>query len=179
MSATPVLLIDQTQTPIGLTHLISDEQGALRAVFWDDYLPRLEALLTQWFPRGYRLQSARDHAGFTSALNAYMDGELSALDNLRVKTSGTPFQEIVWRALRQIPVGTAISYGELARRIGNASASRAVGLANGANPVGIVIPCHRVIGANRALTGYGGGLHRKRWLLEHEGCNLQLRLTGT
>jgi O-6-methylguanine DNA methyltransferase len=90
------------------------------------------------------------------------------LDFVAVKTGGTPFQRMVWSALREIPAGAPTSYGELAKSIGRASAVRAVGLANGANPIGIVVPCHRVIGANGSLTGYGGGLERKQWLLAHE-----------
>ena len=84
-------------------------------------------------------------------------------------TAGTPFQRSVWAALVEIPAGETVSYAALARRIGRPAAVRAVGLANGANPVGIVVPCHRVIGSNGALTGYGGGLPRKAWLLRHEG----------
>ena len=87
----------------------------------------------------------------------------------RSRPIGTPFQRAVWRALREIPCGETRSYGEIARRIGRPKAVRAVGLANGANPIGIVVPCHRVIGSNGTLTGYGGGIERKRWLLAHEG----------
>src|SRR6185437_637184 len=90
------------------------------------------------------------------------------IDAILTATAGTAFQREVWRALRDIPAGQTISYGELARRIGRPAAVRAVGLANGANPIGVVVPCHRVIGANGSLTGYGGGLHRKEWLLAHE-----------
>lgn len=101
-------------------------------------------------------------------LEAYFAGDLTAIDALDVDPAGTEFQRQVWAELRRIPAGATISYKELAARIGRPSATRAVGLANGANPVAIVIPCHRVIGANGALTGYGGGLDRKRWLLAHE-----------
>jgi methylated-DNA-[protein]-cysteine S-methyltransferase len=100
-------------------------------------------------------------------LQAYFAGELRDFE-LPLAAEGTPFQQRVWRALRDIPYGKTISYGELARRIGQPTASRAVGLANGRNPIAIVVPCHRVIGANGSLTGYGGGLARKRWLLAHE-----------
>jgi len=100
-------------------------------------------------------------------LDAYFAGELSTFD-LEMNLLGTPFQQRVWSALSEIPYGETISYGELARRVGNPNASRAVGLANGRNPVAIVVPCHRVIGANGSLTGYGGGLERKTWLLDHE-----------
>ena len=100
-------------------------------------------------------------------LQAYFAGELRDFE-LPLAAEGTPFQQHVWRALCDIPYGETISYGELARRIGQPKASRAVGLANGQNPISIVVPCHRVIGANGSLTGYGGGLERKRWLLAHE-----------
>jgi methylated-DNA-[protein]-cysteine S-methyltransferase len=100
-------------------------------------------------------------------LRAYFASELREFD-LPVTLRGTDFQRRVWTELRAIPFGTAISYGELARRIGQPTASRAVGAANGRNPVAIIVPCHRVIGANGTLTGYGGGLDRKRWLLRHE-----------
>ena len=100
-------------------------------------------------------------------LQAYFAGGLREF-KLPLAAEGTPFQQRVWRALCDIPYGETISYGELARRIGQPTASRAVGLANGQNPIAIVVPCHRVIGANGSLTGYGGGLERKRWLLAHE-----------
>jgi methylated-DNA-[protein]-cysteine S-methyltransferase len=102
---------------------------------------------------------------------AYFDGDVRALDALPVKTQGTAFQSEVWAALRAIPVGQTRSYGQLAAAIGRPSAVRAVGLANGSNPVGVIVPCHRVIGANGTLTGYAGGLERKRWLLAHEAAN--------
>jgi methylated-DNA-[protein]-cysteine S-methyltransferase len=100
-------------------------------------------------------------------LNAYFAGELLDFD-LPLEMDGTDFQRQVWQGLREIPYGETISYGELARRVGNPKASRAVGLANGRNPIAIIVPCHRVIGADGSLTGYGGGLDRKVWLLEHE-----------
>lgn len=100
-------------------------------------------------------------------LRAYFEGDLRDFD-LPLHMEGTRFQKTVWNELRQIPYGVTISYGELARRVGNANASRAVGLANGRNPVPIIVPCHRVIGANGSLTGYGGGLDCKRALLAHE-----------
>jgi methylated-DNA-[protein]-cysteine S-methyltransferase len=103
------------------------------------------------------------------ALDAYFGGEFAKIDSLVVATHGTAFQRQVWSALRRIPLGKTINYATLAARIGRPSAARAVGLANGANPIAIVVPCHRVIGANGGLTGYGGGLERKQWLLTHEG----------
>lgn len=112
----------------------------------------------------------RDDAVFTEVarqIEAYFAGELDRFD-LPMRPVGSEFQQRVWLGLREIPYGETISYGELARRVGNARASRAVGLANGRNPIGIIVPCHRVIGADGTLTGYGGGLDRKRWLLNHE-----------
>jgi methylated-DNA-[protein]-cysteine S-methyltransferase len=100
-------------------------------------------------------------------LRAYFEGGLTLFD-LPIRLQGTDFQQTVWAALRALRFGERISYGELARRIGRPGASRAVGLANGRNPIGIIVPCHRVIGAGGSLTGYGGGLARKQWLLEHE-----------
>jgi methylated-DNA-[protein]-cysteine S-methyltransferase len=116
------------------------------------------------------LAPGRAPANVRDRLRAYFDGELNALAALSVVTGGTPFQREVWDALRRIPVGDTSSYGELAARLRRPRAVRAVGLANGANPVGVVVPCHRVIGADRSLTGYAGGLERKRWLLAHEGA---------
>ncbi len=114
----------------------------------------------------------RDDAWFTQVtgqLKAYFAGELTRFD-LPMRLCGTEFQRQVWSGLQAIPYGETISYGELARRVGNPGASRAVGLANGRNPIAIVVPCHRVIGSNGQLTGYGGGIDRKVWLLEHEGA---------
>jgi methylated-DNA-[protein]-cysteine S-methyltransferase len=110
------------------------------------------------------------------ALRSYFAGDVRALDAIDVDPlGGTPFQRRVWRALRSIPAGTTVSYQTLARRIRAPKAMRAVGAANGANPVPIVLPCHRVIGADGSLTGYGGGLAAKRWLLRHEGLDLPAR----
>ena len=105
-------------------------------------------------------------------LRAYFDGSLTAFD-LPLATHGTAFQELCWAALKEIPYGATVTYGEQARRIGNSKASRAVGGANHHNPISIVIPCHRVVGANGSLTGYGGGLDMKEWLLNHEKSVLE------
>lgn len=105
------------------------------------------------------------------ALDAYFAGDLSAVDRLAVETGGTPFQRVVWAELRNIRSGRTVGYGTLAARLGRPKAVRAVGLANGANPVSIIVPCHRVIGVDGSLAGYAGGLERKRWLLEHEGAD--------
>lgn len=168
------LFVDRLSTPIGNLLIVPDQQGSLRATFWIDHEEDLRRVLERYYP-GMRieLEPAADPHGHTSALRAYFSGDLHAIDTLPVETAGTAFQSEVWRALREIPCGTTLSYGELARRIGRPDAVRAVGSANGANPVGVVVPCHRVIGANGSLTGYGGGIKRKQWLLDHER---QLRL---
>jgi methylated-DNA-[protein]-cysteine S-methyltransferase len=115
--------------------------------------------------------AAPDPGGIRARLRAYYGGELGALAEIPVRFDrGTFFQQQVWRALQGIPVGETISYAELARRVGRPSAFRAVGSANGQNPVAVVVPCHRVIAADGTLGGYGGGLDRKRWLLAHEGA---------
>ncbi|KAB0265880.1 methylated-DNA--[protein]-cysteine S-methyltransferase [Microvirga brassicacearum] len=164
------LLVDRIPTPLGELAVVADTGGQLRAVDWSDHDDRLHRLFGRHYgPGRYSLEPASNPAGLTAALAAYFEGELAAIETLPVATGGTEFQRIVWSELRRIPCGTSISYSELARRIGRPAAVRAVGLANGANPVGIVVPCHRVIGANGTLTGYGGGIERKRWLLAHEG----------
>jgi methylated-DNA-[protein]-cysteine S-methyltransferase len=137
------------------------------------------SLRRQYGAHGFSLHPARNPGGITAALRAYFAGHLAAIDDLPVATGGTAFQKEVWRALRQIPCGETISYGELARRIRRPAAVRAVGLANGANPIAIVVPCHRVIGADGSLTGYGGGLEKKRWLLAHEHARATIELSLT
>jgi O-6-methylguanine DNA methyltransferase len=164
------LLIGHLPSPIGLLTLAWDE-SALRALDFDGFDDRFHQLLVTHYGK-YRLTEDEIPNRFRRALIAYFAGDLAAIDSLPVCTAGTPFQQKVWAALREIPAGTTIGYGELAARIGNRAATRAVGRANGANPVGIVVPCHRVIGSNGSLTGYGGGMYRKRWLLEHERAHL-------
>jgi methylated-DNA-[protein]-cysteine S-methyltransferase len=163
MHDTAELRIDRLRTPLGPLAIVVDARGCLRAVGWFDGHARMQRLLG-----GAPLVEERDPAGRTSALARYFDGDLDAIEGLPVAFSGTDFQRRVWTRLREIPCGETWSYAELARRIGNPRAVRAVGLANGANPVGIVVPCHRVIGADGSMTGYGAGVERKRWLLEHE-----------
>ena len=165
-------------TPIGELVLISDEDGRLRATDWTNYDERMRRLLARHYGADtFTLTPAQSPSGVASAMAAYFDGDIHAIDSLPVATEGTAFQKSVWQALRSIPAGETISYGELAKRLGNPAAVRAVGLANGANPIGIVVPCHRVIGANGSLTGYGGGLERKQWLLNHER-QYQLRVAS-
>ncbi len=160
------LLLDRFPSPIG-TILLATEGETLRALDFEDYLPRMQRLLRLHYG-ACTPQAGAAPTAMRSALGAYFEGELAAIDAIGVRTGGTPFQRAVWAALRPIPPGTTTSYGRLAATLGQASASRAVGLANGANPVAIVVPCHRVVGADRQLTGYGGGLPRKAWLLAHE-----------
>ena len=162
--------IDRTATPLGELMVVADADGRLRMVDWTEHEERALRLLRQQY-RGaaVTLEKRRNPAGLTAAMRAYFGGELAAIDELPTATGGTDFQRAVWTALRAIPCGSAISYAELARRIGRPTAVRAVGHANGSNPISIVVPCHRVIGADGTLTGYGGGLPRKKWLLAHEG----------
>ena len=127
----------------------------------------IDRTFERWYPGEPRTRQPLPATA--GVLRRYFGGELSALDTVAVELNGTPFQKMVWQALRRIPCGSTISYGELARRIGTVAAVRAVGAANGANPVAVIVPCHRVIGADGSLTGYGGGLERKQWLLAHEG----------
>ena len=164
-------LADRIKTPIGDLDIVADEDGRLRAVEWTDHADRMHRSLRIQYGR-YALKSARNPAGVSAALRAYFGGELTSIDRLKVATGGTLFQESVWKALRRIACGETITYAILAERVGRPTAVRAVGHANGDNPVSVVVPCHRVIGTNGSLTGYGGGIERKRWLLAHEqgGC---------
>lgn len=163
------LFIDRVATPIGELLLVADGAGNLRALDWADYEQRMLRLLRLHYGKGgFTLEPAHNPHGLRDAIERYFAGDVAAVEDLPVKTGGTSFQRSVWKALRNIPRGSAISYGKLAEQIARPKAVRAVGLANGSNPIGIVVPCHRVIGADGSLTGYGGGLERKRWLLEHE-----------
>ena len=154
-------------TPTGRMIIVMDGEQHLRAIDWEDHEPRMQRLLRQHYGDICLREEARPTA-VVLALQAYFDGDLVAIDSLPIATNGTDFQRAVWEALRHIAPGETVSYGMLAARIGQPAAMRAVGLATGANPIAIVVPCHRVIGKNGALTGYGGGLERKRWLLTHE-----------
>lgn len=166
--ATQSLLLDRLVTPIGTAMLVTDTQGYLRAFDWSEYESRLERLLRLQLEGETELTEGDAPASVRDALAAYFEGDLDRLETIPTRTGGTPFQREVWTALRSIPAGATLSYAGLAARIGRPRAVRAVGLANGANPIGVVVPCHRVIGADGTLTGYGGGLERKRWLLAHE-----------
>ena len=162
-------LMGRLATPVGTLLVVSDATLCLRALDWADHEARLQRLLRLQYRQGVALQNAVVPNAIEEALAAYFAGQLTALNDLPVELGGTPFQREVWAGLRTIPAGTTQTYGGLAAAIGRPSAVRAVGLANGANPIAIVVPCHRVIGANGTLTGYAGGLPRKQWLLAHEG----------
>jgi methylated-DNA-[protein]-cysteine S-methyltransferase len=161
--ASPIgpLTIAARDSRVCLLHFGADDAGARR-------------VLARWYP-GASIESQDDPAGAVTAMREYFAGQLHAIDRIAVEMNGTPFQQRVWAALRKVGAGTTASYADMARAISAPSAVRAVGAANGANPVAVIVPCHRVIGSNGSLTGYGGGLHRKCWLLEHEG----LRLPGS
>lgn len=155
-------------SPVGALTLAARE-GRVCLLHFGAPDAHVRSRLTRWYP-AEEVTAVSDAAGAATALRAYFAGHCDALDGIDVELNGTRFQRTVWNALRAVRTGTTCSYGELARRIGAASAVRAVGAANGANPVAIIVPCHRVVGANGTLTGYGGGLERKRWLLEHEAA---------
>jgi methylated-DNA-[protein]-cysteine S-methyltransferase len=163
------LFLDKLSTPIGQMMLVADEAGRLRVAFFTDDEARVRRQLDKLYgAERTTLQHARNPHGLTDALTRYFAGDLGAIDDIAVESNGTPFQREVWSALRAIPCGETTSYGKIARQIGRPDAVRAVGHANGTNPIAVVVPCHRVIGADGSLTGYGGGIERKRWLLNHE-----------
>lgn len=151
---------DDIPTPIGEACLICDDSGSLQLFGWYKR-DRLASRFVDLTPR-------HNPFGLSAAMEAYFRGDVHVIDDLPVTFCGTAFQVKVWNALRTIPAGETTSYGALAKKIGEAKAVRAVGLANGANPIAVIVPCHRVIGSDGSLTGYGGGLDRKKWLLAHE-----------
>ncbi|CAN5502183.1 methylated-DNA--[protein]-cysteine S-methyltransferase [soil metagenome] len=152
--------IDRIATPLGKM-LMMVRGTALVLLEFDDEGERDLA--------SFDVEETANPCGYSDRIRAYFDGELAAIDSIPTEGAGTPFQQRVWSELRRIPCGTTLSYGGLAERLGDKNLMRAVGLANGSNPIAVVVPCHRVIGADGSLTGYGGGLPRKSWLLNHEG----------
>ena len=167
-----IFTVDTLPSPLGRMLVVSDSLNQLRALDWEDHEERMRRGLARIYGRQPDLMRSAAPAATRRALQRYFAGKLQAIDEIAVETGGTRFQGNVWRALRKIPAGTTLSYGRLASRLRCPLAVRAVGFANGSNPVSIVVPCHRLIGADGSLTGYGGGLERKRWLLEHEGVRL-------
>ncbi|PJI42333.1 methylated-DNA--[protein]-cysteine S-methyltransferase [Ferrovibrio sp.] len=163
------LSLSRLKTPIGTALLVTDERGLLRALDWSDHEDRLTRLLRLYYGAGIALETAKAPADLRITLDGYFAGDLKQIDAIACAAAGTDFQRSVWAALRKIPAGKTMSYGALAAKLGKPAAMRAVGAANGANPLSVVVPCHRLIGANGSLIKYGGGLERKRWLLTHEG----------
>lgn len=163
--------LDRLPTPIGTALLVTDSDGVLRALDWDDHEPRMRELLRLQYG-AVVLEAARSPRELRSALTAYFKGDLDRLQTIKWRVAGTPFQHKVWTALPGIPAGTTMSYGALAAKLNAPKAMRAVGHANGSNPISVVVPCHRLLGANGSLVKYGGGLERKRWLLAHEGVKV-------
>lgn len=167
------LTLDRIATPVGEALLVVDADGAVRALDFADYEARMRRLLRRHCGADPVLVEGRASEPVRRAVEAYFAGDVRALGGLTVRTAGTAFQRAVWAALRAIPAGETRSYGQLAAAVGSPKAVRAAGLANGQNPVAVIVPCHRVIGANGTLTGYAGGLERKRWLLAHEGASIR------
>jgi len=163
------LFLDRIPSPIGLILLVSDGE-TLQALEFADCEDRMRRHLRRHHG-AYELTPGRGAGETGQRIAAYFEGDLGALDAVPVRADGTAFQHRVWAALRGIRPGTTTTYGRLAAAIGMPAAIRAVGHANGANPISLVVPCHRVIGADASLTGYGGGLPRKAWLLRHEGAD--------
>jgi methylated-DNA-[protein]-cysteine S-methyltransferase len=176
MNATTVdtFTLERIETPTGPMRIVSDDKGHVCAVDWEDCRARLQELLRRYHGSSFHLRESKNQSMAARSLLAYFAGELDAIVPLPTAAGGTPFQRAVWSALRRIPAGRTTSYSALAAEIGRPKAVRAVGLANGANPISIIVPCHRVIGADASLTGYGGGIERKRWLLAHESGGLPL-----
>jgi O-6-methylguanine DNA methyltransferase len=154
-------------SPVGRLRIAGDDEGALVSLHYEDYPERMQALLTSRFGP-CELRAGTDPIGIVDRLEQYFAEGVDTFAEVPVNLTGSPLQVQVWQALRSIPAGETRSYGRLAASIGRPTAARAVGHANSLNPVGIVVPCHRVIGSNGKLTGYAGGLHRKEWLLRHE-----------
>ena len=163
-------LTDRIQTPIGDMILVARD-GVLLLLEFEDAMPRIERQMKARF-QNFELQLASNPFGLSDVMKDYFSGNIHAIDNILSDGGGTSFEKSVWAELRKIPCGTTVSYGSIARKLGDINHSRAVGTANGKNPIAIVVPCHRVIGADGSMTGYGGGIARKEWLLRHEGALL-------
>lgn len=158
------LQTDFLESPIGQVQLVAHQEAVVVLDFADN-TERIKKLLEKRFGT-YLLEP--QVLPWTNMVNNYFAGQLEALHEIPTDTGGTVFQKRVWQALLEIPIGRTWSYLEVAKFIGNPTATRAVGMTNGLNPISLILPCHRVIGANGKLTGYAGGMERKRWLLEHE-----------
>ncbi len=161
------LMIDRLASPVGRNFIVWDEREHVRAMDFEEFEARMHMLLKNHYS-SFELIQARLPQNLSYKIEAYFNGDLRSIESIPVATGGTCFQQQAWSALRAIPAGTTLSYAQQAAAIGKPKASRAVGGANGANPVVIIVPCHRVIGSTGKLTGFGGGLARKQWLLAHE-----------
>jgi methylated-DNA-[protein]-cysteine S-methyltransferase len=168
------LRLDRLPTPIGESLIVTDETGTLRAFDWADREDGMVRLLRLHYG-SMRPEPGAAPENIKRLLRHYFEGDAGCLAAIEWRTGGTPFQRAVWNGLTTIAPGETLSYGALAAKLGCPKAVRAVGTANGSNPISVVVPCHRVIGADGALTGYGGGIERKRWLLEHEGATFRDR----
>ena|SRR5581483_10401791 len=166
------LQIDSIASPIGTVLIVADGEQ-MCALDFADCEQRMMKLLQRHYG-SFDLVPTVDPAGFSSRVQSYFAGDYHSLDDIPVSTGGTDFQRQVWTALRTIRPGTTATYRDLAIKLGKPTAYRAVGATNALNPVGIVLPCHRVIGTDASLTGYAGGLARKEWLLRHERAILGL-----
>lgn len=156
-------------TPLGKLNIWLSADNILQFVGWEEFHDEtLHQLKNYYSIKEINLQKINNTPTPIQAIADYFNGNIKAIDSLAVASFGTSFQQQVWQKLRTIPAGTTSTYGELAKQIGKPLASRAVGMANHCNPIAIVVPCHRVIGKNKKLTGYAGGLERKQWLLDHE-----------
>jgi methylated-DNA-[protein]-cysteine S-methyltransferase len=166
------LLLDRLPTPIGEALIVTDPTGCLRAFDWADRYSSMSRLLRLHYGSVEPETGAAPDA-LKRLLRRYFEGDAGCLAGIEWRTAGTLFQRRVWAGLTTIPSGQTMSYSGLAANLGFPKAVRAVGTANGSNPISVVVPCHRVIGANGSLTGYGGGIERKRWLLRHEGATFR------
>src|SRR5258708_39702098 len=164
--------LDRLSTPIGTALLMTDSRGVLRALDWEEHEPRMRQLLRLQYG-AVVLEDGRSPRELRSALTGYFKGDLDRLKTIKWRVAGTPFQHKVWTALPKIPPGTTMSYGALAAKLNVPRAMRAVGHANGCNPISVVVPCHRLIGANGTLVKYGGGIERERRPVELEGVSLR------
>jgi methylated-DNA-[protein]-cysteine S-methyltransferase len=163
-------LTHRIPTPIGDMILVARD-GILHLLEFEDASGRVERELKSRF-KNYEMQYTENPFGLSHIMHDYFSGNIHAIDTILTDGGGTTFEKKVWAELRKIPTGSTVSYGSIARKLGDIKMSRAVGTANGRNPIAIVIPCHRVIGADGSMTGYGGGIARKEWLLRHEGALL-------
>ncbi len=166
------LQLDRLATPIGDALIVTEKEGYVRALDWDDRKSGMMQLLRRQYG-SVALEPGAAPVHVTRALRDYFNGNLLGLAAIEWRTAGTRFQRTVWATLATIAPGQTLGYGALAARLGVPNAARAVGLANGSNPISLAVPCHRVIGADGTLIGYGGGIERKRWLLRHEGATFR------